>query len=74
MLARGFALVRDEAGGALRRAAEVHEGQALRIESPTGNARRREPEQAVHETAWPSDGARANGPPYRNGEGQGSLF
>ena len=76
VLARGFALVRDEARLPLRRAAEVREGQALRIEFADGEvlaaagATLPLPEpQGPPEAMKPKRGRRS-----RNGEGQGSLF
>ena len=76
VLARGFALVRDEARLPLRRAAEVREGQGLRIEFADGEvlaaagATLPLPEpQGPPEAMKPKRGRRS-----RNGEGQGSLF
>jgi exodeoxyribonuclease VII large subunit len=76
VLARGFALVRDEAGLPLRRAAEVCEGQALRIEFADGEV------SAAAGAGRPFPGARAladatrpkRARRSRDGEGQGSLF
>jgi exodeoxyribonuclease VII large subunit len=76
VLARGFALVRDEAGMPLRRAAEIREGQALRIEFADGELSaaagqgRPFPEARALTDATRPKRARKN----RNGEGQGSLF
>ena len=73
VLARGFALVRDEADRPLRRRIEVSEGQRLKIEFADGN---------VAATAGERVGA-ARTPPAlpprrrtkdRSVEGQGSLF
>jgi exodeoxyribonuclease VII large subunit len=73
VLARGFALVRDEARLPLRRAAEVREGQALRIEFADGEvlaaAGGTLPLPEPPEAMKPKRGRRS-----RNGEGQGSLF
>ncbi|RBP03063.1 exodeoxyribonuclease VII large subunit [Roseiarcus fermentans] len=76
VLARGFALVRDEAGEALRSAAETREGQRLRIEFADGS---------IPAIAGAGSGDAASRPvlaapprPKRArggaGEGQGSLF
>ncbi len=76
VLARGFALVRDEARMPLRRAAEIREGQALRIEFADGEVtaaaagRRSFPE--AQGLADPTRAKRARR--SKNGEGQGSLF
>ncbi len=76
VLARGFALVRDEAGLPLRRAAEIREGQALRIEfadgelSAAAGAGRPSPEARASADATRLKRARRR----RNGEAQGSLF
>ena len=81
VLARGFALVRDEARRPLRRAAEIREMQPLRIEFADGEV------AAVAGDRGPSPpealGLAPPGAPAasakrarrrRNGEGQGSLF
>jgi exodeoxyribonuclease VII large subunit len=70
VLARGFALVRDEAGKPLRTAAAVSAGSALTIEFADGRvaaqAKGEAPPRPVKADAKP-----AKKPP---GEGQGSLF
>ena len=76
VLARGFALVRDEAEQPVRRAAEVLEAQRLKIEFADGEV------SAVAGRAPPPAEAPGLAPsprpkrarPARNGEGQGSLF
>jgi exodeoxyribonuclease VII large subunit len=72
VLERGFALVRDEAGAALRRAAAVRDGQPLRIEFADGEvaATARDGSLQVPPEAARTKRARRG----RNGEGQGSLF
>ncbi len=76
VLARGFALVRDEGGMPLRRAVEIREGQTLRIEfadgevSAAAGAERPFPEaRALADATRPKRARRS-----RDGEGQGSLF
>jgi len=76
-LARGFALVRDEAGAPVRRAAEVRPAQPLRIEFADGEATAlakgrpslREPPKLEGLPVRPRRGRRD-----RDAEGQGSLF
>ena len=76
VLDRGFALVRDKAGAALRRAADIREGQALRIEFADGEAlatvgrRGRSTEQQGLADPTRTKRTRRG----RNGEDQGSLF
>ena len=74
VLARGFALVRDQAERPLRRAAEIAEAQRLKIEFADGEvaatAGARGP--AREPVAAPAKPRRAR--PSRDGEGQGSLF
>ncbi len=74
VLARGFALVRDEAERPLRRAAEIAEAQRLRIEFADGEvaatAHGRGPGREP--VAAPAKPRRTR--PSREGEGQGSLF
>src|SRR5271166_2405242 len=74
VLARGFALVRDEAERPLRRAAEVAEAQRLRIEFADGEvaATAGAHGPAREPVAAPAKPRRAR--PSRDGEGQGSLF
>ena len=76
VLARGFALVRDEAGAALRRAADIREEQALRIEFADGEAlaiaSARRPSGELQGLADPTRTKRTRR--GRNGEGQGTLF
>jgi exodeoxyribonuclease VII large subunit len=75
VLARGFALVRDEAGVALRRAAEVHAGQGLRIEFADGETRAvATPSGGAAEPPGLADRRAKRGRRGRNGEGQGKLF
>ncbi len=76
VLARGFALVRDEAGASLRRAAEVSAGQALRIEfadgvapAVVGGKELFAERQALMERTRGRKALRS-----RSEEGQGSLF
>jgi exodeoxyribonuclease VII large subunit len=77
VLARGFALVRDEADRPLRRASEVGEAQPLRIEFADGTvaavagAQTRRPAPAA---VAPTLTLRARRPRAKDGEGQGSLF
>ncbi|MBV9289455.1 MAG: exodeoxyribonuclease VII large subunit, partial [Hyphomicrobiales bacterium] len=76
-LARGFALVRDQAGAPLRRVAEVRPAQALRIEFADGEATAlakgrsalREPPSLEGLPPRPRRGRRD-----RDAEGQGTLF
>jgi exodeoxyribonuclease VII large subunit len=76
VLTRGFALVRDEARSPVGRAAEIREGQALRIEFADGEVlataggRRPSREAQGLEDAIRPKRARSR----KNGEGQGSLF
>jgi exodeoxyribonuclease VII large subunit len=70
VLARGFALVRDEAGMPLRRAAEIREGQALRIEFADGEVSAAAAAGRPFPDATRPKRARRS----RDGEGQGSLF
>ena len=76
VLARGFALVRDEGGAALRRAAEIREEQALRIEfadgeifASSGGTRTAEARGGEARAARSKRARRS-----LNGDGQGSLF
>ena len=75
VLARGFALVRDEAGPPLRRAAEVREGQALQIEFADGKVA-----AVAGERVGAPIAPAASAPSRRRArldkdvEGQGSLF
>ena len=75
VLARGFALVRDDAGPPLRRAAEVREGQALRIEFADGKIA-----AVAGERVGAPIAPAASAPSRRRArldkdvEGQGSLF
>ena len=77
VLARGFALVRDDAGKPLRAAAQVSAGLALDIEFHDGHVGAvasggdGAPRTAHHELAKPEP---AKPKPRRSGEGQGSLF
>ncbi len=78
VLARGFALVHDETGRALRRAFEVREGQRLTIEFADGKipaiaGRGPAPEPAAPEAPIPQPRARRSRDD-RSGGGQGSLF
>ncbi len=77
VLARGFALVRDEADRPLRRASEVGEAQPLRIEFADGMvaavAGAQTPREAPTAVA-PTLATRARRPRAKDGEGQGSLF
>jgi exodeoxyribonuclease VII large subunit len=72
VLERGFALVRNEDGAALRRAAAVRNGEPLRIEFADGEvaATARDGSLQVPLEAARTRRARRS----RNGEGQGSLF
>src|SRR5271166_4804463 len=78
VLARGFALVRDEANRTLRRAAETHGGQNLTIEFADGALSAvvgigPTPEAAVLPPSTPP--SRMRRPRAgKEGEGQGSLF
>ena len=80
VLARGYAVVRDEARRLLPRAAEVREAQRLRIEfadgevSAVAGGRGPAPAEArgLAPSGAPPRSRRAR--PGRNGEGQGSLF
>ncbi len=71
VLARGFALVRDQAGRPLRTAAAIAAGMPIEIEFADGRV------GARADGAASADTASANSPkprPRRGGEGQGSLF
>ena len=78
VLARGFALVRDEADGPLRRAADVRDAQRLTIEFADGTVpavagRGLPPEpRSFAAAALQPRPKRAGG--AKGGEGQGSLF
>jgi len=82
VLARGFALVRDDAGKPLRAAAQVSAGVALDIEFHDGHVGAvatggdGAPRTAHHELVKPEpakpESSKAR--PRRSGEGQGSLF
>ena len=74
VLARGFALVRDQAERPLRRAAEIAEAQRLKIEFADGEvaATAGAHGPAREPVAAPAKPRRAR--PSRDGEGQGSLF
>ncbi len=78
VLARGFALVRDEADGPLRRAADVRDAQRLAIEfadgivpAVAGGGLAPEPRSLAAAVLQPRP-KRAGG--AKGGEGQGSLF
>ncbi len=74
---RGFALVRDEAGAPLRRAAEVRPAQPLRIEFADGEVTALGKRRSSLHDAPPLESLPAQprrGRRRRRGEGQGSLF
>jgi len=74
---RGFALVRDEAGAPLRRAAEVRPAQALKIEFADGEVTALAKGRSTLREAPPLEGLPARprrGRREKEGEGQGSLF
>ena len=74
VLSRGFALVRDEAGAPLRRAAEVRQAQRLEIEFADGKvgavAGRRVGPPLTPPALLPPRRAKQN----KDSDGQGSLF
>ncbi len=77
VLARGFALVRDEAGAPLRRAAEISPSQPLRIQFADGivAAVANGPASAAPPASGPPGSTRAKrARARRSGEGQGRLF
>jgi exodeoxyribonuclease VII large subunit len=73
VLARGFALVRDEAGGLLRGASEVVEGQRLDIEFADGHVRARAEGASGPRESSPRE-ARSTRGAQKKAPGQGSLF
>jgi exodeoxyribonuclease VII large subunit len=73
VLARGFALVRDEADKPLRRRMEVSEGQRLKIEFADGNVAATAGERVGAERTPPALPPRRRAKD-RSFEGQGSLF
>jgi exodeoxyribonuclease VII large subunit len=76
VLARGFALVRDETGGLLRSVGEIADGQRLDIEFADGHVKARtERESGPHELApSPAREARSSRCAQKKTPGQGSLF
>lgn len=73
VLARGFALVRDEAGGLLRSASEIAEGQRLDIEFADGRVRARAEGESGPPPSPPRE-ARSSRSAQKKEPGQGSLF
>ncbi len=71
VLARGFALVRDEAGRALHAASAIHAGQTLDIEFADGHVGATATSGAGEPAAAPSA---QRAPRKRGGGSQGSLF
>jgi exodeoxyribonuclease VII large subunit len=74
VLSRGFALVRDEAGAPLRRAAEVRQAQRLEIEFADGKVGAVAGGRIGPPLTPPALLPRRRAKPDRDSEGQGTLF
>jgi exodeoxyribonuclease VII large subunit len=74
VLSRGFALVRDEAGAPLRRAAEVRQAQRLEVEFADGKIGAVAGGRVGPPLAPPALIPRRRAKPDKGSDGQGSLF
>ena len=74
VLSRGFALVRDEAGAPLRRAAEVRQAQRLEIEFADGKVAAVAGGRVGPPLTPPALLPRRRAKPGKDSDGQGSLF